>query len=47
MLAIYGFSPGEVLVVVAVFIVLSFLAGLWAGRKAYGGIDKKKEKKKG
>jgi ABC-type lipoprotein release transport system permease subunit len=36
MLAIYGLSVGEVFLIVLVAIVISFLAGLWAGRKAYG-----------
>lgn len=43
MLVIYGLSPGEVLVIVVVFVILSFIAGLWAGRKAYGKKEKKKK----
>lgn len=43
MLAIYGLSPGEVLVVVVVAAIIFFIVGLWAGKKAYG----KQEKKKG
>ncbi len=36
MLAIYGLSLGEVFLIVLVAIIISFIAGLWAGRKAYG-----------
>jgi hypothetical protein len=40
MLAIYGLSPGEVFVIVIVAAVIFFLAGLWAGKKAYGKTKK-------
>ena len=43
MLVIYGLSPGEVLVIVVVAIVISFVAGLWTGKKAYGEEVKKKK----
>jgi hypothetical protein len=39
---IYGLSPGEVLVIVAVAIVISFVVGLWTGKNAYGAQKKKK-----
>lgn len=42
MLAIYGLSVGEVLFIVAVAIIISFIAGLWAGKRAYGKKGKKK-----
>jgi len=41
MYVIYGLGPGEVLVIVAVAIAIAFIAGLWAGRKAYGPKEKK------
>ena len=41
MLAIYGLSLGEVFLIVVVAVIISFIAGLWAGRKAYGKKGKK------
>jgi len=41
MYVIYGLGPGEVLVIVVVVVVIAFIAGLWAGRKAYGPQEKK------
>lgn len=43
MLVIYGLSPGEVLVIVVVAIVISFIVGLWTGKKAYGKKMKKEK----
>ncbi len=34
MFAIYGLGMGEVLVIVAVAVVITFITGMWAGRKA-------------
>lgn len=41
MYVIYGLGPEEVLVIVAVAVLIAFIAGLWAGRKAYGPKEKK------
>ena len=46
MFVIYGLGPGEVLVIVAVAVIIAFLMGLWAGRKAYGPKEKEEIKKK-
>ena len=44
MYAIYGLSPGEVLLIVVIAAILFFLAGLWTGKKAYGKAGEKKGK---
>ena len=38
----YGLGLEEVFLIVLVAVVISFILGLWAGRKAYGVKPKKK-----
>jgi FtsZ-interacting cell division protein ZipA len=43
---ISGLSFGEVLIIVAAAVIVFFILGLWAGKKAYGAKPSSETKKK-